>query len=280
MDHNRIERTYIVSATGLRDFDTLQGAINAAHSVAPTADLPYQVLVMPGVYRESLVLYDHVHIKGCGPNRAVVLEYENAGVIEKMATCKIENLAIARQSDDAGTRLAARIGPAVTAGVAGASLTLRHISFGSESSPGQQFLSLVAGTVTLEDCILWGGFYEAEVIKQEAGTSLHAWRCRVICKTDTPSPARGAIHIAGGEMNYYHCRIEAQSASSIYGVQVSVDPGMCRWLHCNFRGSNGASGFANTSGSSVVATFGRCAINVARTGAYSGLADFVVNTGA
>jgi len=131
----------------------------------------------------------------------------------------------------------------------------------------------------LENCVLWGGFYEDEVIKQAAGTSLHAWRCRVVCKSDTASPARGAIHVAGGDMQSYHCRIEAQSAASIYGVQVSVDPGVCRWLHCTFRGSNGASGFANTSGSSVEATFGHCAINVARTGAYSGLADIAVNTG-
>lgn len=280
MDQNRIERTFIVGAAGLRDFDTLQGAINAAHSIAPTAALPYQVIVMPGVYRENLVLYDHVHIKGYGPNRAVVLEYENAGVIEKAATCKIENLTIARQTDEDGARTATRIGPAVTAGVGGATLTLRHINFGGESSPGQQFLSLVAGTVVLEDCVLWGGFYEDEVLKQAAGTSLHAWRCRVVCKTDTGSPARGVIHVAGGDMNYYHCRIEAQSGASIYGVQVSADPGVCRWLHCSFRGSNGASGFANTSGSTVEATYGHCAINVARTGAYSGLADFVVNTGA
>lgn len=279
MDHNRIERTFIVSASGLRDFDSLQAAINAAHAVAPTAELPYQVLVMPGVYHENLVLYDYVNIKGYGPNRAVVLEYENAGVIEKMATCQIENLSITRQSDEAETRLTARIGPAITAGVDGSTLTLRHINFGSQSSPGQQFLSLVAGTVMLEDCVLWGGIYEDEVIKQAAGTSLHAWRCRIICKSETASPARGAIHAAGGEMNYYHCRIEAQSDESLYGVELSIDPGVCRWLHCTFRGSNGASGFANTSGSTVAATFGHCAINVARTGAYSGLADIAVNTG-
>jgi hypothetical protein len=80
-------------------------------------------------------------------------------------------------------------------------------------------------------------------------------------------------------MYYHYCRIEAQSSASLYAVELSAAIDENRWLHCTFRGSNGAAGIANTSGGSIAATFGHCAINVARTGAYSGLADFVVNTG-
>jgi len=266
MDRNRFQNTYIVSPGGLADYTAIQAAIDAGHARALTADKPWLVLVYPGHYAEQLTLYDYVDVKGIG---FVAIENRGDAIIKTAASCRLENLFFEADDD--------LISPAVIAGVAGATLVMKNITYGRLASIGGTFLKLAAGTVTLEDCQLDGGFPEVPVIEQSGG-ALNMWRCLVQANT-LLATANGVIKISGGSQDVHHSRIIAATSAALHALYFSAVPASTRWLHCSFHAGATAAAINNASGSSIPATLGHYAVNYARAGAFTGLNDVVVDTG-
>ena len=57
-------RIIVVDALGQGDYQTIQGAIDAAQAESPSNTEQWLVMVAPGLYAETLALYDYVHVAG------------------------------------------------------------------------------------------------------------------------------------------------------------------------------------------------------------------------
>ena len=268
MDRNRINHTYIVSQAGVADFTTIQAAIDAAHARAPTEAAPWLVYVYPGFYDEQLTLYDFVNLQGIGP---VVIANPGDVIVKTIATCRLQDLTF-----EADLRL---ISPAIRADVATASLTLRGVRYGRPDAVGQTFLALSAGAVTLEDCLIDAGFPSYPVIDQSGGT-LAIWRSSLQAST-LYATGTAVIKVGGmgASQEVSYSRLIANTSAALHALYFSSVPTASRWLHCAFHSGATAAAINNASGSSIAATFGHCAVNYARSGAFTGLNDVVVDSG-
>lgn len=281
-----------MSKYGACDFSTIQAAIEAAHSAAPSAEKPYQVLVKPGYYEENLIFYDYVNVSGYMNPRGVVLQYEAANAVLTIANSRLENLVIEdlvpytqRETviDAAVNANVAAIYDPLDPGVllkAAPTFTIRNVAFSRPDTAGQQFLYLLNGTVRMEDCWVRGGRYDAPLL-QLAGGKLEIWRSLVQLVSEMNTTARGALSVAGNaDIDAHYSRFEAISTFSNYALHMTgTGPNLCRFLHCSLRSSNGAAAIANATGTSQTCTFGHDLVNVARTGSFSGLSDFITDTG-
>jgi hypothetical protein len=293
MDRNRIYRTYVVAKAGTRDASTIQAAIDEAHASAPDTDSPFLVLVMPGLYKESLTLYDNIHVVGYGSAKDVVLQYGSSPAIETIANARLQNLTIIDELNAGDyTILPAAItgnvpdryeilipeDPPVLAAVS-PTLTLHHVYFGRPEKPGQEFLELVEGKVRLENCFLTGGQYENPLIEVFPNTEFYAWRTLMQTITAMASPTRGVVQVDGGIQDVNYCRIEEPNGTGLHALYFITDaPTLTRWHHCSFHGG-GVAAIAENVSATVAATFGHCAANITRSGTYSGMHDIVINTG-
>jgi len=83
-----------VDEEGNGDFVTIQAAIDGAHAENPSELQPFTLLIAPGVYYESLTLYDHIHLIGLGKASAVKIVQEDQSVIRNGANCMLSNVCI------------------------------------------------------------------------------------------------------------------------------------------------------------------------------------------
>ena len=86
-------RMYLVDAGGNGDHQTIQAAFNAAHAQAPSAAERWLVLVGPGIYPESLTLYDYVDVSGLAPGPAAIVQAPPGySAVATPASCWLSNL--------------------------------------------------------------------------------------------------------------------------------------------------------------------------------------------
>jgi len=93
-------RCYLVDGGGNGDYQTIQAAINAAHTQTPTATNRWLVLVGPGTYAESLTLYNYVDVSGLSPGpAAIVVAPTGQYVIATPANCWVSNMKLSGLTD-------------------------------------------------------------------------------------------------------------------------------------------------------------------------------------
>ena len=91
-------RIIVVDLLGQGDYQTIQEAIDAAQAESPSNTEQWLVLVGPGVYAETLTLYDYVHVAGFAPGPTALIKPSGASAIANGAECTLSNLALSGDS--------------------------------------------------------------------------------------------------------------------------------------------------------------------------------------
>jgi len=209
-----------------------------------------RILVMPGVYRESLVVDKPVEILGEGGPSEVVIESAKGPCLSLLAPgIRLANLQLQGLSDDAAPTLLAtrgealvenceivsRSGPALLVSGAGAESLLRDCSLRSgavgvrvearaavrlegcliENAQGVGLELLPGARATLEDCRITG--QEAGGVVVEADARAELTRCRI-----TDSRSVGVLVLERGQAALDDCELSGHACAGAHGVAGST----------------------------------------------------------
>lgn len=256
-------RVYLVDAGGNGDHQTIQAALNAAHAQSPSEHQRWLVLAGPGVYTESLHLYDYVDLAGLAPGpSAIVQAPQGYPAIAVPATCWLSNLRLAGESD-----------PILQVNLDGLELTLDNLVI-CQSTPSVTGLKLSAESrVSLRQCDLQSG---GHAVRLGAGT-LQAVNSRLAHQhAVSGAPTEYAVLVDAGTLNLDKCVIENLAPAGA-GVYFSANPALARLIHCTVRkasGSYSVDAGVSCASASVLA----CALNATVSSNIGTSAGNTVNT--
>jgi hypothetical protein len=219
-------RVYLVDGGGNGDFQTVQAAINAAHEQEPTSEERWLVLVGPGVYDESLTLYDYVDVSGLAPGPAAIIQApEGQYAVATPASCWLSNLRLSGGTD-----------PVLLLNAAGIELVLDTLVI-AESDPGVAALKITADcTLRLRNCDIQAG---GVALRMAAGTArLYDSR---LCHShgDAGAATEQALLLEAGTFLAERCAVENTSPAGS-AVKFSANPTQARLLHCSLRKASGS----------------------------------------
>jgi hypothetical protein len=219
-------RVYLVDGGGNGDYQSVQAAINAAHTQAPTAEERWLVLVGPGAYVESLTLYDYVDVSGLAPGPAAIVQAPvGQYALATPASCWLSNLRLSGSTD-----------PLLLLNASGIELVLDTVVV-YESNPGVAALKVTANcTLRLRNCDIQAGGY---ALRLAAGTArLYDSR---LCHNHSNAGAatEQALLVEAGTLLAERCAIENTSPAGS-AVKFSANPTQARLLHCSLRKASGS----------------------------------------
>ncbi len=219
-------RTYLVDGGGNGDYATIQAAINAAHEQEPTAEGRWLVLVGPGVYTESLTLYDYVDVSGLAPGPAAIIQAPEAQyAVATPASCWLSNLRLSGTTD-----------PLLLLNTAEIELVLDTVVI-EEDDPGVAALKITADcTLRLRNCDIQAGGYALRL----AAGSARLYDSR-LCHdhADAGAATEQALLVEAGTLLAERCAIENTSPAGS-AVKFSANPTQARLLHCSLRKASGS----------------------------------------
>jgi len=194
-----------------------------------------QILVMPGVYRESLVVDKDVTIIGQGAAGDVVIESPKGPCLALVAPSgRLSNLTLTGpgpvltiaqgRPEVIGCLIEGASGPAVTIGGAGAEPLFRDCTVRGSGSA-----AVVVGAHTgavFEDCLLEGDFLEG--LRVASGARPALMRCRILNE-----PGMGLRLLPGARATLEDCHLSGQDAG---GLQVEAEARL-EMRHCRITDS-------------------------------------------
>lgn len=218
-------RVYLVDGGGNGDQRTIQAALNAAHAQAPTATMRWLVLVGPGVYSESLVLYDHVDLSGLAPGPAAIITAPTGySAVGTVASCWLTNLKLSGASN-----------PILNLNTAGAELVLDTVTI-AEDDPQVAGIKVNTGTLILRNCDIAAGGMALQV----GGGTVKATNTR-LCHThaNASAPTESAVQIEGGTVLLEKCVLENLSPAGV-ALHITTNPTSAKTLHSTLRKASGS----------------------------------------
>ncbi len=241
-------RVYLVDAGGNGDHQTIQAALNAAHAQAPTAEARWLVLVGPGIYAESLNLYDHVDVAGLAPGPAAIVQAPSGyPAVAVPASCWLSNLRLGGESD-----------PILQVNLAGIELTLDNLVIRQAAVSVGGVKLTAAATLCLRQCDIQSG---GHALRVGAGTVTAVNSRFAHQHSQAGAPTEAAVLMDGGSLTLDKCVIENLSPAGA-GVSFSANPSLARLVHCTVRkasGSYSVDAVVSCANASVLA----CALNAA-----------------
>ncbi len=241
-------RVYLVDGGGNGDYQSIQAALNAAHAQSPSASNRWLVLVGPGSYSESLVLYDHVDLSGMAPGPAAVITApEGYSAISTPASAWLSNLRLSGASD-----------PVLLLNSAGIELHLDTLVI-DESDVGVDGIKVSAAcSLVMRHCDIQAGGEALRV----GGGSVDAYHSRFChAHNDSGAGTEYAVRIDGGSLVMQHCVLENLSPAGA-GVYFSADPTSAKLLHCTVRKASGSYAVQAAVSAPSAAVYG-CCLNAA-----------------
>ena len=189
-----------------------------------------QILVMPGIYRESLVVDKDVTIIGQGAPGEVIIESLNGPCLALVAPGgRLSNLMLTGpgpvltitqgRPEVIGCLIEAASGPAVTIAGAGAEPLFRDCTVSGQGDAG-----VVVGAHTgavFEDCLLEGDFFEG--LRVASGARPVLMRCRILNER-----GMGLRLLPGSRATLEDCHLSGQEAG---GLQVEAEARL-EMRHC------------------------------------------------
>jgi hypothetical protein len=219
-------RVYLVDGGGNGDFQTIQAALNAAHSQSPAAANRWLVLVGPGSYSESLTLYNYVDLSGLAPGPAAIVNGPSGySAVSTPASCWLSNLRLSAQSD-----------PVLLLNTALIEMLMDMVVI-EESTPGIGGIKVTAAcTLVMRSCDIQAG---GNGLRTGAGT-VRAYNSRLAHSHAVSGAATEyAVRVDGGTLVLDKCVVENTSPAGT-GVYFSANPTSAKVLHCTVRKASGS----------------------------------------
>jgi len=225
-------RIITVDKLGQGDYQTIQEGINAAQAESPSDTEQWTVLVAPGVYAETLSLYDYVNVAGFAPGLAAVVKPSGAVAIAVGAECTLSNLSLSGDSS-----------PLITTGT-GMTGKLRLWNVLIENSQVGitcLWMNASAGEIEIRDSVLQAG---GAALLQYAGT-VKIFNSILRTKHGESYPGYypyPVIFSSAGTLEVYHSLIENCTEMG-GGVEFNVAPTLSKFQFCTVRQAGGVEAF-------------------------------------
>lgn len=219
-------RVLVVDKYENGDYLTIQQAINYAQSKTPSASSRWVVYVMPGIYAETLTLYDYVNVIGLDNTYWPSVNPASGAAIDNIAECYIKNLTFY-----------VKTGTAIQTGASGAGKTLRLVNCRcNETTEYNVLIKVESGTVIVDRCeFSYGG--EIDLL---AGT-LKVWDSRLTSyHGNTAAPIEHCIDcVASSSLEVVRSTLENLSAGSAIRFRGAMTA--CKVLDSILRKASGAT---------------------------------------
>lgn len=222
-------RVLVVDKEGNADYTSIQDALDAANAESPSANEQWLVTVAPGVYQESLTLYDYVHLAALAPDRAVTINPSSGNAISNGAIMTLANIELAGDGSSAVFSATSLSG----------TMTLWNVTVEDTDAtiPG---LVLNAGSATfkLYHCDIQAG---GPALRFAQGTA-KLYHCQLRHEHSQAGAAtEGALEITNtGTLHLHHCLIENTSPTGP-AIDFQASPTEVKILHSILRMVSGYS---------------------------------------